>query len=266
MHSQLVKLSGNRYENDEETIRILKSASAHGITHMIATPLYQSDSLNNERAIGNHVNNINTKLNSLDIPITVFEGMDIVLYEKIVQDIKLNLFPLAGSNKYVFISFRARQVPSFAFNVFFEMQLMGYIPVIANVERNVDLLYNYRKFREFIDKGALIHVGAGSIIGMNGRKTRKTALKLCRNGVVHLVSSSSPESKNGPSLLKPAYEYLEKKVSPRIVDYFIRNAENVVNGSDFHIHKHNTLDKNNKFEVLILLLGTDGVRKTMNDR
>ena len=237
MHSQLVRLPGNRYDNDEETIRILKSAAADGITHMIATPLYQYDSLtNNEMTIGNRVNNINTKLNRLQIPVTVFEGMEIVLYEKIAQDIKLNLLPLAGSNKYVFISFRARQVPSFALNVFFEMQLMGYIPIIANVEQNVDLLYNYQKVREFVDKGALIHVGAASILGMNGRKTRKKALKLCRKGLVQLVSSSSPESKSRPSLLKPAYEYLEKKVSPRSVDYYISNAESVVNGSDFHIH------------------------------
>ena len=141
MHSQLVRLPGNRYDNDEETIRILKSAAADGITHMIATPLYQYDSLtNNEMTIGNRVNNINTKLNRLQIPVTVFEGMEIVLYEKIAQDIKLNLLPLAGSNKYVFISFRARQIPSFALNVFFEMQLMGYIPIIANVEQNVDLI------------------------------------------------------------------------------------------------------------------------------
>ena len=97
MHSQLVRLPGNRYDNDEETIRILKSAAADGVTHMIATPLYQYDSLtNNEMTIGNRVNNINTKLNRLQIPVTVFEGMEIVLYEKIAQDIKLNLLPLAG--------------------------------------------------------------------------------------------------------------------------------------------------------------------------
>lgn len=241
MHSQLVRLPGNQYDNDEETIRILKSAAADGITHMIATPLYQYDSLpNNEMTIGSRVNNINTKLNRLQIPVTVFEGMEIVLYEKIAQDIKLNLLPLAGSNKYVFISFRARQIPSFALNVFFEMQLMGYIPIIANVEQNVDLLYNYQKVREFVDKGALIHVGAASILGMNGRKTRKKALKLCRKGLVQLVSSSSAESKSRPSLLKPAYEYLEKKVSPRLVDYYISNAESVVNGSDFHIHNPTT--------------------------
>ena len=117
---------------------------------------------------------------------------------------------------------------------------MGYIPIIANVEQNVDLLYNYQKVREFVDKGALIHVGAASILGMNGRKTRKKALKLCRKGLVQLVSSSSAESKSRPSLLKPAYEYLEKKVSPRLVDYYISNAESVVNGSDFHIHNPTT--------------------------
>ena len=236
MHSRLVPLRGNRYENDEEALRILKSAAADGITHIIATPVYRNDSyIDNEQAIGNHVNELNSKLLRLDIPVTVFEGMEIVLYEKIVQDIKLKLLPLADSEKYIFISFQVNKVPSFALNVFFEMQLMGYIPVIANVERNIEFISNPKKLLEFVNKGALVHVGAASILGLNGRNIQKGALKLCRSGLVQLISSASHESKSHPSLLKPAYDYLGKKLSPKMVDYYIRNAESVINGTDFHI-------------------------------
>ena len=238
MHSQLLKLPGSRYENDEDALRILKSAAADGITHIIATPLYRNEGyINKNQEIGSYVNKLNTKLLGLDIPVTVFEGMEIVLYEKIVQDIKLKLLPLAESNKYIFIGFRAQRIPDFTLNVFFEMQLMGYIPVIANVERNMDLMNNPQKIQEFVSKGALIHVGAASILGLNGRNTRKKALKLCRSGLVQLITSASPGSKSGPSLLKPAYDYLGKKLTPRTVDYFIRNAESVISGSDFHIQK-----------------------------
>lgn len=244
MHSQLMKFPGNRHDNDEEVINILKSAAADGITHMIATPLYQYDLyMDNKWVIGNYVNQLNSKLLGMDIPVTVFEGMEIVLYEKIVQDIKLNLLPLAGSNKYVFISFQAKKVPSFALNIFFEMQLMGYIPIISNVERNPDLINNTKKLREFVEKGALVHVGAASILGENGRKIRRKALKLCRSGLVHLISSASPDPKNGPSLLKPAYDYLGKKLSPWTVNYFIKNAESVINGTDFLVQDNSKYRK-----------------------
>lgn len=238
MHSRLIQLPGNRYENDEEALRILKSAAADGITHIIATPLYRYDSyIDKGQAIGKHVNKLNSTLVRLDIPVTVFEGMEIILYERIAEDLKLKLLPLADSNKYVFIRFQAKKVPPFALNVFFEMQLMGYIPVLANVERNTDLMNNPEKLLEFINKGALVHVGAASILGLNGRNIRKKALRLCRSGLVQLISSASPDSRSGPSLLRPAYDYLGKKVSPGTVDYFVRNAESVISGSDFHIQK-----------------------------
>ena len=244
MHSQLVQIPGSRYKNDEEALSILKSAAADGITHMIATPIYQNNNyMNKELAIENHIEKLNSKLIRLDIPVTVFEGMEIVLYEKIVQDIKLNLLPLAGSNKYVFIRFQSEEIPSFALNIFFEMQLMGYIPVIANVERNIELVSNMRKLRAFVERGALVHVGAASVLGTNGKRIQKKALKLCRSGLVHLISSASPDFKNGPSLLKPAYEYLERKLSLSAVEYFTRNAENVINGSDFHVKNPNHMGK-----------------------
>lgn len=244
MHSQLVQIPGSRYKNDEEALTILKSAAADGITHMIATPIYQKNNyMNKELAIGNHIEKLNSKLIRLDIPVTVFEGMEIMLYEKIVQDIKLNLLPLAGSNKYVFIRFRSELIPSFALNTFFEMQLMGYVPVIANVERNMELVNNTRKLRDFVERGALVHVGAASILGENGKKIQKRALKLCRSGLVHLISSASPDFKNGPSLLKPAYAYLEKKLSLTTVEFFTRNAESVINGSDFHIKNPNHIGR-----------------------
>jgi len=236
MHSQVVRILDRQFNHDEEVLRILRSAASDGITHLIATPLYQKDRyISEERTIENDVNKLNEKLRQLEIPLTIFEGMEIALYEKIAQDLKLNLLPLAGSDKYVFINFQDKQLPKFALNVFFEMQLMGYTPIIANVEQNNYFTSNPSKLQEYIDKGALVHVGAASVLGLNGKETRRRALKLCRNNLVQLVSSASSDQECRPSLLKPAYECLRSKLSERYVDYFIKNAENVVNGTDFHI-------------------------------
>lgn len=236
MHSQLVKVSGNGKENDEEVLEILKSAAEDGITHMIATPLYNRDFYANQAAtIEKSIKQLNVKLQDLDIPVTVFEGMEIILYEKIVKDLALDLLPLAGSHKYVFVSFQDISVPAFALNTFFEMQMRGYVPIIANVDRNKALIHNKALLREFVEKGALVHVSAASILGGNGGKIRRRILKLSREGLIHIISSASSNGESGPSLLKPAYKYLEKKLSIEAVAYFTNNAKSVVDGSDFHI-------------------------------
>lgn len=237
MHSQVVRLSGRQYD-DEAVLSILKSAATDGITHIIATPLYQKGRyINKEIIIGNEVTKLNDKLSRLAIPLTIFEGMEIALYEKVAEDIKLNVLPLAGSDKYVFIRFEDNKIPTFGLTVFFEMQLMGYIPIIANVEQNNYFAENPKKLLEYIKKGALVHVGAASILGLNGKHIRKRALYLCRRNLVHLVSSASANHESRPSLLKSAYEQLSNSFSDNYVSYFIKNAENVVNGIDFHTQK-----------------------------
>lgn len=163
------------------------------------------------------------------------QGMEMISFEKIAQDIRLNVLPLASRNKYVLICFKEESIPSFALNTFFEMQLMGYVPVIAHVEKNLELVNHPKKLRAFVERGALVHVDAASILGENGKVTQRKALKLCRSGLVHLVSSTSSDSKKDLFLQKSAYAYVKKKLSLTAVEYFIRNAESVMNGSDFHM-------------------------------
>ncbi|KAA0944219.1 hypothetical protein FQ087_19040 [Sporosarcina sp. ANT_H38] len=235
MHNNLLQVPGNRYANEEETLRILKAAAEDGVTHIIATPLYRHEQYSTNGPVIKHlVAKLNDKVLKLQIPITVLPGMEITLYEKLAQDIKVHAIPLANSNKYVLVSFQDRQIPSFAQTVFLEMQLRGYIPIIANAERNLEIRLNPSKLNEFVDKGALVHVGAGSILGFNGREIRKAALKICKTGLVHFISSSAHEKDSKSSHIKKAYSYLGKKVSTSTMESLKKNAESIINGADFH--------------------------------
>lgn len=231
MNSQL---ANSRVGDSEEAIQLLKSAFADGVTHIIVTPLHENDDLTSNRLVIEHrVEKLNAALKRQDISITVLEGMEIRMYEKLVHDIKGRVLPLAGSNKYVFIGFQNQRIPLIASDIFFQMQLKGYTPIIANVEWYPELCNNPLKIRDFVHKGVLIHVGAATILGLNGRKKRKIALKLCRYGLVHFVSSASNSRKIGQSLLKPAYSYLEKKITKDAVEQFKRNAASIITGRDF---------------------------------
>lgn len=235
MHNQLLQVRGSRSTNEEEIIGILKSAANDGITHMIATPPFRyGDYVTNGQTIKHIVNKLNAELMRLAIPITVLSGMEITLYEQLARDIQVNAIPLADSNKYILIVFHDNRIPPFALPIFLELQLMGYIPIIANVERVQELTTNSKKLLEFINRGALVHVSAASIIGLNGRQMRKTSLKLCKSGLVHFISSACSDGEKRSSHLKEAYKYLEKKLSPSTVKYYMENAECVLQGTDFH--------------------------------
>ncbi|MBO0588598.1 CpsB/CapC family capsule biosynthesis tyrosine phosphatase [Sporosarcina sp. E16_8] len=235
MHNQLLQVPGSSYTNEEETIRILKLAADDGITHMIATPPFRyGDFVTDRMSIKSLVNSLNDKVVSLAIPITILPGMEITLYEQLAQDLKVNAVPLADTNKYVLIVFQDDRIPPFALSVLFEIQLMGYIPIIANVERIQELMTNPKKILEFINRGALVHVSAASIIGLNGRKTREISVKLCKKGLVHFISSFSSGDEKRPSHLRGAYKYLERRMTPSTVKKIMGNTVCVLQGTDFH--------------------------------
>jgi protein-tyrosine phosphatase len=236
MHNRLLNVRGRHIKDDDETIRILKSAATDGITHMIATPLHQKG----KQACNIHdikigVKQLNNKLRKLNVPITILEGMEVSYYDELANDIEFNVLPVGRSNKYVFIGFPNHCIPPLALKVFFEMQLLGYIPIIANAELNEEIQNDPSKLYDFVNKGALIHVGAGSVLGKFGRKIQKLALKLCQDGQVHFIFSVSQINDNQQSHLKSAYKYLEKKLSIEAVEYFMFNAESLVKGIDFNV-------------------------------
>jgi protein-tyrosine phosphatase len=71
-------------------------------------------------------------------------------------------------------------------------------PVIAHPERYLAFQDRPKRMVEFIEKGCVIQVNGGSLLGIYGRKARKTAWSLLKNDLVHIVASDSHGSSARP--------------------------------------------------------------------
>lgn len=80
----------------------------------------------------------------------------------------------------------------------------GYFPVIAHAERYWPFQRDTGLLREFIDLGAIVQINAGSIAPGGDRSYSKTARKLLRRGLVHLLASDTHHAQRRPSRLKEA--------------------------------------------------------------
>ena len=221
---------------EDEAIELAKDAVGNGITHIIATPHHRNGKYNNNLPnIQYLVNKLNQQLTSKGIPITILEGMEIRLHEDLLDELTDGLVSLAGSKKYMLIELPKNHIPHFTATIFFEMQLRGYIPIIAHPERNIIFRSDPSQLFELVNRGALVQVNASSITGAHGGDLRRFALKLCKNHLVHFIASDAHHLKKRPFLLQSAYARLQRKVSPDYVDYVKQNARHVLNGTEFHI-------------------------------
>lgn len=159
---------------------------------------------------------------------------EIVDYSNLVKLLEKKMLPIETTGKYILIKLSDYSVPISILETFYEVQLLGYVPVIASAELNADFRKNPNKLYTLVTKGALVQINESSIVGKNGKAIRKFTIKLCRHNLVHLVSSVATVFTIEHSLSKKVYSYLRKKISTDYVNYLQSNAKHVWEGTHFH--------------------------------
>lgn len=84
----------------------------------------------------------------------------------------------------------------------------GYTPVIAHVERYVNLHGDFREVLQYRECGALIQIDGPSLFGGWGFCARQRSRRLIEKQLVDLVCSDAHGTKVRPPQLSPSYEYI----------------------------------------------------------
>jgi protein-tyrosine phosphatase len=222
-----------------ETIEMVKNAVAQGITHVIATPHYKKGILECEfSVILDMVNKVNQLLQNENIPLSISAGMEIQLYRELSEDlVKGNsLFTLNGNNKFVLVELPNSYIPTYTEQVFFEMQLNGFIPILAHPERNMEFIRDPNKLINLVQKGTLVQISARSLLPKHNRKIANFAHQMMKHRIAHLVSSDAHDTNNRPFLLNDVYTSITKKYGKSYTSYLTKNATHVFFGEEFSIH------------------------------
>ena len=217
-----------------ESILLIQNAVKNGVTHIVATPHHRNGRyIQDVMEIKNSINILNLLVKEREIPVTILPGMEVHLHGEFMEELESEILTLADSKKYVLIELPTHHIPQFSEAIFYELQLKGFIPVIAHAEKNVEIRRHPKKLLELVNKGALVQVTAGSITGANGKDLQKFALKLCQHQLVHFIASDAHNVHKRPFLIQQAYYVIQQKLGKEMVTYFQRNAHHVLEGVEF---------------------------------
>jgi protein-tyrosine phosphatase len=114
--------------------------------------------------------------------------------------------PLTGLNRtnHLLVEFPATRLPESAESVFFELSLIGVIPIIAHPERNQVFVEQPEKLAR------LVSLGARSLLGLFGRAAQQGCEVFFDRDLVHLVASDAHSTKRRPPQLAQAREIIKK--------------------------------------------------------
>ena len=198
-------------ENLEQSMELIRELEKKGVEKIIATPHYISgeDYVPTCEEIREKVEILRKEIEKENLKIKLYAGMEVYASHDTVERIKNKEILSLNDSRYILIEFPFELIPKYMTDLLFAMQLEGYTPIISYPERYCS---DYRKsglFNEPVDNGVLLQINLESIMGFYGKRAKKQAYRLLKDGMVHMVATDSHNLKKILSDRK----LIEKKIS-----------------------------------------------------
>ncbi|MYL40676.1 tyrosine-protein phosphatase [Virgibacillus salexigens] len=233
IHSHILPGIDDGANNEEDSLALGRAAIDQGIQVIVATPHHQNGAFNNYRwEIERSVEILNKLFLREGLDLTVLPGQEVRIHGEMVEGVrKKELLPINYS-KYLFVEFPSADVPRYTTQLLFDLQVEGYTPVIVHPERNRELLEHPNKLYEFISKGALAQLTAGSLIGKFGKDIQKFSQQLIGSNLIHFIASDAHNIKSRKYYMREAFNEIKKQYGTEYYYMFLENSNLLIDNDN----------------------------------
>ncbi|MEI1423229.1 tyrosine-protein phosphatase [Bacillus cabrialesii] len=226
IHCHILPAMDDGASDSADSIEMARAAVRQGIRTIIATPHHKNGVYENEPGpVREAADQLNKRLIKENIPLTVLPGQEIRIYGDLERDLSEQQLLSLNDTKYILIEFPFDQVPRYAEPLFYDLQLKGYIPVIAHPERNREIRENPSLLYHLVEKGAATQITAGSLAGTFGKQMKAFSLRLAEANLIHFVASDAHNLKTRNFHTQEALSVLEKEFGTDLPYMLTENAE-----------------------------------------
>lgn len=213
----------------DQAIAMAKAAVAEGIETIIATPHHANGTYLNEAAVVKEaVARFNERMVTEGIPLVVKTGQEIRIHDDLLDAWgRQELLSLADS-RYVLLEMPSSRIPSGIWDLLHELRLMGLTAIIAHPERNAEVARHPERLAALIEAGAYAQVTTHSLLGGFGSKIEQSSWSLCKQGLIHIVSSDAHHVELRGFRLQEAYRRIGQQLGGRFEEIFRQNATAVL--------------------------------------
>lgn len=189
MHSHLIPGIDDGSRSLDESIAILAKFESLGYKKVITTPHIMSEVYPNkpENILGG-LDLIRNEVAKSGIDLLIDAGAEYFLDDTIVKKAKDQSL-LSFGERYVLVEYSFHTTPLFENQLFFELQVANYKPVLAHFERYVYYHGSLEKAKELRERGICIQLNLNSLTGHYGPDVRKQAERMIDEAVVDFAGT-----------------------------------------------------------------------------
>lgn len=229
MHNHILVGVDDGPQNINEAIELLKQAKGEGVTDIVVTPHHLHTKYSND------IEKVKIKLNELknnpeikELELRLYAGQEIRITDQIIEGIKNGEIEGINESRYLLIEFPSNEIPYYTNQLFYELQTMGYMPIIAHPERNKAIAQNLDLLFDLINGGALSQITTSSLLGDFGSNVRKLSLKMIDSNLAHFIASDAHSITNRPFMLKQLFNDRKLKAYYEELESYLKNGELVL--------------------------------------
>jgi tyrosine-protein phosphatase YwqE len=189
MHSHLIPGIDDGAPTMEHSIAMLNKFAQLGYRKVITTPHILGEvHPNTPEIILNGLAEVQAEIKKLQIPIELEAAAEYYCDETLLPKIKAKNI-LSFGNNYVLMEFSMLHASQYEAQALFDLQVAGYIPVLAHFERYPFYHGDFEKVEQLRERNIKIQVNLGSLTGHYGPGVKKMAEELIKKGLVDFLGS-----------------------------------------------------------------------------
>ncbi len=242
LHAHILPGIDDGPETMDESLAMARLAAEDGTDTVVAAPHQRDVAL---ASSVQHVRNLQAQLNEAlqaeaepgARPLRVLLGMENHIEPELPDWVDEGIaLPVEGT-KFILCEPPYTEFPPYADDVLFRLQLKRLVPVILHPERNSELRRKQHRLRALVERGMLVQLTAGSLLGAYGPEVRRAAESLLRRGLVHVVASDmhEPEGPRSPILSAACDRIRDLAGEDQERRLFDETPRMIVQGHDPHV-------------------------------
>jgi len=220
----------------EMSLNMLKEAERQGITDIVNTVHYQHPKVEGKdisfERITQEIENLQKSAFESNINVKIYNGAEVFYLPNLLELID-NPQATIGNGKYMLIEFPIFQFPPNYEKTLFELSMKGVTPIIAHPERYTVIQNDIIELASLVQRGCLVQIDAGSIIGTFGANAQKISHQILKNGLCHIIGSDSHNDSTRNICLKEAISVCANHLGMDISEMVIDNPKKILNGEIF---------------------------------
>lgn len=211
LHSHLLPGIDDGASDYETSLAMARIYVDGGVRYVACTPhimpgVYQNSGPQIKAAIAK----LQQRLDDAGIPLKLVSGADNHIVPDFVAGLKQGRLLALGGTRYVLVEPPHHVAPARLEDLFFDILLAGYIPILTHPERLTWIESKYQVMTTLAERGVWMQLTSGSLTGRFGRRPRYWAERMLSEGLVQILATDAHDTKRRPPDLAEGMKEAER--------------------------------------------------------